>query len=531
MERNTPVPSLVAATRQAAAHFKARQNNAKYRNDPVLWAKDKLGVNLWSLQAAVALSVAHHKKTAVKSGHGVGKSYLAAVLIMWWIDVHRGEDVQVITTAPTWSMVRGIVWEYVRKMHRQKAEEAKENEFVERFIGTINEQAEWRGDNRDIIAFGTKPADSSNTGFQGRHYDYTLVLIDEANGVTDGLFTSAEAVTTTDTCRIMVIGNPTDPNTPFGNIFLTNGGKGLEEWNKFTISSMDTPVFTGEPASKAALKSLTSKATVEGWRKKWGEDSNDWKSRVLGEFPSSSDDNMYPTPMLYKGIDTSIAPAEGARPKLGVDVSRFGTDKSAIVVNLGGVAIIEKVWTDPGDKSNDGFFVASIVHEVAVRLDACEVRIDVLGPGASVVDKLAELSIGYDYSVIEMNGSVAAKDNRKHLNARAEWHDNVRDLLVSGRISLPDTDTAEGQQLFDEMREIKKRYNKVHRNLQIESKDDMKSRGVKSPDISDALMYAFADLDLTGVTAGMNPGEMFTSDPWDMLSEMDENSLRGISPL
>lgn len=532
MTSEVPDTMLEAVTR-AAEHYRVKARMALYRNDPALWAKERLGITLWSKQAAIALSVVKNKRTAVKSGHGIGKSYLAAVLIMWWIDTHQDDirEVQVITTAPTWSMVRGIVWEYVRAMHKDHG-----------FLGSINEQAEWRDDERFIRAFGTKPADSSSTGFSGRHYDYTLVLIDEASGVPEILFTSAGTVTTVDTCRILAIGNPIDPNTFFGSLFLSNGGNGLPGWAKYTISTMDTPVFTGEEAPAKMLKSLTSKSQVDDWRDQWGADSNDFKARVLGEFPETTEDSMFPLHLIYRGINLSLDPMalRGIRPVLGVDISRFGTDKSTVISNTGGLIIIEDIWTDKGEGINDSIYAAQKVHDIAVRTHAREVRVDSIGPGSGVVDQLRVLCLNHDYVVMGMRGDGASTDNTKYLNARAEWHAQLRDKLAASEISLPDVtkDGEEGQekdhdgtQLFEEMRQIKKKYAK-NMTLQIESKEDMRKRGVHSPDISDAVVYATAKVDVTamGPAAKYDVGETFSTPAYEMagFTEYDLGAI--ISP-
>lgn len=519
---STIAPNTVAmATDRAMVHFRRRAQQLEYRKDPARWVKDKLGQHLWSMQRAVAESIVVNRKTAVKSGHGVGKSYLAAILTLWWIDTHLGEEVLVVTTAPTKSQVTGIIWEYIRKMH---ADNNRKQDLMNHFVGSISEQAEWKDDDRNVIAMGVKPADNNNAGFAGRHYDHTLVILDEACGVKGDLFMSAEAITTTDTCRILAIGNPVDPNTEFGNIFLGNGGRGLTDWSRHTISVLDSPVFTDEQAPAAILRSLTSKHIVDGWRLKWGEDSNEWRIRVTGEFPESSNSKMFPLHLLYQGINTVMVPQEGTRCVLGVDVARFGDDSSTVVRYHDGDTSIEGKWNGLSTVQ-----VAQKVHELAVRLNARSVRVDGTGVGSGVVDQLRVLSLNHDYVVVEMVGSASSPDYKKFLNARAWWHQNVYDLLARGVLHLPDTtNDADATQLFEEMRELEKKYNVTHGSLQIESKDDMRRRKVSSPDLSDALMYACAPVDEDSELGMLGPGDMTYYDP----SEDFEYLSRGfvISP-
>jgi hypothetical protein len=502
-------PNTVAmAADRAMVHFKRRAEQLAYRKDPAKWAKDRLGLYMWSKQRGIAEAIVTNHKVAVKSGHGIGKSFLAAILVLWWIDTHIGEDVLVVTTAPTKSQVTGIVWEYIRKLH---LENNRKNDRLHKFIGTISEQAEWKDDDRSIIAFGVKPADNNNAGFAGRHYDHTLVLLDEACGVKADLFMSAEAITTTDTCRILAIGNPVDPNTEFGNIFLGNGGRGLDDWDKHTISTLDNPNFTGEDVPASMRNSLTSKAKVDGWRQKWGEDSNEWRIRVTGEFPESSNSKMFPLHLLYQGINTVMVPGETTRCTLGVDVARFGDDSSTVIRYHDGDTSIEGKWNGLNTVQ-----VAQKVHELAVRLNARSVRVDGTGVGSGVVDQLRVLSLNHDYLVIEMVGSASSPDFKKYLNARAWWHQNVYDLLAAGQLHLPDTtNDPEATQLFEEMRELEKKYNVTWGSLQIESKDDMRRRKVSSPDLSDALMYACAPLPEDSELGYLGPGDMTYYDPME----------------
>ncbi len=504
---------------KAARIFRLRAKEMYYRKHPVEWAKDRIKQHFWSKQREIIESLVDHKKTAVKSGHGVGKTHIAAAAMMWWIDTHASElrDTMVVTTAPTYDQVKGILWEYVRKTHK---------DFD--LPGTVSENTEWKSDDREIIGIGRKPADgaTSTNSFQGRHYKYTLIIIDEACGILPELFTAVDAIATTDTCRVLAIGNPTDPNTNFGNIFTGLGGRGLPNWHKLTISVLDNPNFTDEECPAEIKAQLSSHNWVEEKKAEVGEDSNDWKARVLGQFPDSSEDSMFPVHLLYQGQETVIVPREHTRPVLGVDVARYGSDSSSCVRYHDGNTSIEGVW-----RNLNSIELAREVHNIAVRLNASQVRVDAVGVGAGVVDNLRVLCANHDYTVWEMYGSGVSPDSKKYLNARAFRHAHVRDLLSLGQLHLPSSvNNPWGERLFDEMRELKKKYNVTYGSLQIESKDDMKKRNVKSPDISDALMYA-ADplLDADDPLAEYGVGDTITADPYDDYEYLSQGFV--ISPV
>lgn len=257
---------------------------------------------------------------------------------------------------------------------------------------------------------------------------------------------------------------------------------------------------------------LTSVAQVKAWEERYGLDSNEYKFKVLGEFPESSDSKMFPLHLLYRGMNNTVLPRPDSRPKLGVDVARFGGDSSTCVSNLDGLITLEGKWN--GKTTVE---VAQLVHEIAVARNASEVRVDSAGVGGGVVDQLRILAVNHDYVIWEMHGNGATPDPKKYLNTRAYWHANVFEMLLTDQLSLPDTTgSPEATQLFEEMRELEKKYNVTWGSLQIESKDDMRRRGVKSPDFSDALIYATAPLtDPDDPRSGFGPGDIATYDPYD----------------
>lgn len=501
--------ALVQSFDTAATYFRNRARVLEYREDFDLWCRERAGLHLWSKQREIGESIRANKKTAVKSCHDSGKSFSAAYLICWWIDVYADEDAFVITTAPTSNQVNNILWEYVRKIHRDLG-----------LRGRVSEAAEWKDDNRDVIGLGRKPADGNDHGFQGHHHKYTLVVIDEACGITQSLFTAVEAVTTNDTSRILAIGNPDDPATEFGRIFKED-----PTWNKITISAFDTPNFTGEDVSQEAKDNLLSVQWVEEKRLSWGEGSNRWLAKVLAQFPQTATDSFFSPALIEKTQDVVIIPSEAAKPQLGLDVARFGNDLTVLACYLDGDVSIIDAWDD-----TDLVTSAKKAHSWAVKLGADSIRVDATGIGAGVVDNLVqERGTIYSYTIHQMYGSAASPDPDRWLNARAYWHDHLRTEMVKNRIHLPSNTSEYGKKLKEELEGILYKFNK-RGALQIESKDDMRKRGIKSPDFSDAVVYACADVaDPDDFLANALPGTMVTASAHDLVEDYD---IRGfvISP-
>lgn len=152
------------------------------------------------------VAVVANPRTAVKSCHGIGKSFAAAILAAWWIDVHPPGTVIVVTTATTGDQVHAIVWA-----------EIKANHAAAGLPGRILESDQWKLNDlaSTLVGIGRKPKDTDEHGFQGIHRRYVLAILDEAWGVPEVLW-GGEAITTNADCRILAIENPDDPNTEFG---------------------------------------------------------------------------------------------------------------------------------------------------------------------------------------------------------------------------------------------------------------------------------------------------------------------------
>ena len=465
--------TIAGAIRQVAEQLRGRAKAEIYRSDPVLWMKERINLDLWSKQREISESLVNHKKTAVKSCFGIGKTYLAAALVCWWLDVHPPTETVVVTTAPTDSQVKKLLWEYIRKIHREH-----------NLDGDVTENAEWKSDERDVIAYGRKPAEATMSAFQGQHVRYLLVVVDEAGGVPQMIWDGVEAITTIDTNRALVIGNPEDPNTEFGRIFLEDD----PVWNKISVSAYESPNLTDEHLTlpKEMCELLTSVAWVREREKKWGLKDRRFVSKVLAEFPREATDQMFSRSMLLEAQERLIFPAPETRLVLGVDVARFGGDRTTVLSNWGGHIEIVASW----DKT-DTVATANLVHDIAIRHGAAEIRVDGTGVGAGVVDQLTrkEQSV---YFVVEVNGSAASPDIKQWWNYRAYGFDNLRGLLHAGKIDLPvqddshdtpDTgmDDDEPKLLSDELEGQRYKFMRGRGSMLMESKDDIKRRGGKSP--------------------------------------------------
>ena len=434
-------------------------------HDPVGWAHDRLGVHLWSKQRQIAQSVVDNKRTAVKSCHDAGKSFLAATIAQYWIDVHPPGEAFVVSTAPTYRQVHAILWEEIRAGAKRAA--AAGNPLP----GRVLQSDEWKLDDGTLVGWGRKPADRDEHGFQGIHRRYVLVVLDEACGIPEQLWTAVEAITTNADCRILAIGNPDDPNTEFGNVCRPGSG-----WNIIQISAFDTPNFTDEAIPERIRPLLLSPEWEDDKRRRWGETSPRYVAKVLGDFPEIGDDTLISPKWIEAAQARELSP--GSHTVLGVDVARFGADRTVFALARGPLVRIVGDHVKQRTTETTGR-VIDAKREHAVD----EIHVDGVGVGAGVVDELLEL--GHD--VVDMQSGAAAADSEHFANARAEWWWGLRQRFEQGDIDVdPDDD-----ELAAQLGTMKYRFT-ARGQILIESKDDMRKRGLPSPDRADAVMLAKA---------------------------------------
>ena len=472
----------------ALAHrLERRAAQERYRHDIAAWAQERLGVHLWSRQVQIAESVARNRRTAVQSAAGVGKSYLAAIIALWWIDTHPPGEAIVVTTAPTNEQVEAILWEEIRKHHR---------------LGELTGQVQrsrpprWVLDDGTLVGLGRKPADHATSAFQGIHRRYVLVILDEAGGLTEQLWIGAEAITTNADCRILAIGNPDVAISHFADVCRT-GKSGL--WHHIKISALDSPNLTGEWVPDELRAVLPSAQQVDDMRSQWGEENPVYQAKVLGEF-SDGEDGLIPLSWIRQATlrwhawqerrEAARGLLEPPGPRIfGVDVAYTGADQTAIAVRQGDIINPDgerAVATWPRTDTNQ--IVDLVVDRLHGRPDATAV-IDVGGGwGIGAYDVLSRDG----WQVQGFNGSRATKVRDRtgmyrfdRVRPAAWW--NVRELLdpsAQAALALPPDDDLAAELAAPTW---DRRTGGI---LTVEEKAATKKRIARSPDRADAVILA-----------------------------------------
>lgn len=487
-----------------ARAFADQLKRRQWVEDPVLWATDH-DLFLWSKQREVMRSVAANKKTLVITGNGVGKSRLASTAVVWWVDVHDPHETTVVTTATNWRQVSNILWKEIPRVKETAGSP-----------GRITANAEWKVQGRkDPVAFGMKPDDKDESGFQGVHDEHVLVVLDEAGGISKEIFTAADAIATNDHARILAIANPNDPNCYMAEIYHKEMALPPEQrtWYIIQFGAFDTPNFTGEKVPEKVASRLVQQAWVEDKKKAWGESDPRYVSRVLGQFPEISDDGLFNLgKVTIAMIEHTEDQSEKVGPvRLGVDVARYGSDDSVIVSYCQGrVEIIGRYQGKSGPE------LARLIGKAVEETGATEVNIDGVGVGVSVLDNI-HMHVPGNVVVRSILGNAASPNKEKWYNWRAASYEYVSDLINQGKLQIPQDDD-----LYAQFRSIK--YIFKGSALQLRSKEDMRRKGDKSPDILDAVVYAVQDVDAMQFGAG-GEDSLITSEDILGVDEFDDMML------
>lgn len=468
-----------------------------YLRRPADWVADQLGEHMTEDQRRICETLVDERYVAVQSCHDVGKSYTASRIAAWWIAVHEPGEAFVVTTAPTAAQVGAILWREIARAHRKG-----------KLPGRITGQNEWKlelGGPGELVAYGRKPADYDPAAFQGIHARFVLVVIDEAGGVPRAIFDAADSLATNEAARVLAVGNPDDPASHFKTICEPGSG-----WKTIRIDALRSPNFTREqvakhprlreymiregipPSNEAVPDQLRELLISPTWVaeriQRWGIDSPIFQSKVRGRFPKVSLDTLIDPHWVTLAQARELKP-QPTDASMGVDVARYGTDHSIVMLRQGGhVRVVVDIAKGPVTE------LAGRVMEIGLRNPNPPVAyVDDVGVGGGVTDILEEEG----YPCIPMIAGEASEElmpngKPRFANKRSEWWWRMREAFAgpsgTGDDGWLDIDEMDDE-LAAELTNVKYKINR-HGQIVVESKEDMKKRGLPSPDRADALAYA-----------------------------------------
>ena len=501
------------------------RNILAYQKDPVSWL-DWIGFDThWSKQREVIESVRDNVRTACRSGHSVGKTKIASATSLWFLFNHYPSIV--ITTAPTGRQVSLLLWGEIRHLFlRYKIRMQKEYQISENMIGARLfetdyleiEKGEWYA-----VGYSTDKPEA----FTGAHKINILFVIDEGSGVKENIFEGVETSLNSPNSRVLTIGNPTDPGSYFGKIFLTAEGK---DWNKIHIDCEESPnVVAGENI----IPGLCNYDWPEQRAKKWGRNDPRFLIRVKGEFAEGAINSLISYNKAYSAFVKDLELYEDSDLVLAVDVAREGDDTTVILLREKSAREEEWEWEEDSsrEEKRDESDMDNIAEEKGTEKEELEISeereeigakivkkipkhrtmdavaeivllvkkfpsikeicIDMIGVGSGVYDRLIEMQESKEILELEgvlifgVNVGEKASDSMAYLNLRSELADIVKKEIENERLLYDDED------LVDQLSQTKFRFHS-RGAFALEPKEIFKKRYKRSPDEMDALMISFA---------------------------------------
>lgn len=422
--------------------------------DPVLFVEGVLGAKPEEWQKKALYAVRDNDRVAIRSGHGIGKTAFLSWLILWWV-LTRSPS-RIACTANTSSQLSDILWAEVAKWHRCMPDGLKE------LIEVTSAKVELTG--QDSFAVARTARRETPEALQGFHSPNMLFLVDEASGVDNIIFEVGEGAMSTEGAKTVMTGNPTRTSGYF-----------YEAFNK-----MKDSFFTMKVSSQDSTQ--VGPKFIEDMKVKYGEDSNIYRVRVLGEWPEADDDVVIPLHLLQSAAERDQVPADTTPVVWGLDVARFGTDKSALCKRKGNVVTEPiKSWRNKDLMEMCGIILNE--YETTTWSDRpVEILIDSIGLGAGVVDRLTEL----DLPVRGINVAESASMGERYGRLRDELWFLGKEWFEARDCTIP-----EQEELIDDL--SKPRFTFLSNGkLKVEGKDEMKRRGLNSPDLADAFCLTFA---------------------------------------
>lgn len=429
---------------------------------PALFAQEVLGVepDEWQIEASGIL--VDRRKLSIRSGHGVGKSAFMSWCILWFTSCYF--PCKVPATAPTGHQLDDVLWAELAMWHRKMKER----------VPALGNEFEWsagaykmRSNPSESFAVPRTSRPEKPEALQGFHSENILFVIDEASGVSDNVFEVAEGALSTEGAFAVMAANPTRQS----GYFYDSHHKMRAYWGLMHVN--------GENCKRV------SKQYVESMAKKYGKESSIYKVRVRGDFAAAID-GVIPLELCEAAKMRDVAIFDKSPIVWGLDVARFGDDSTALAKRKGNHQLEKcREWYGKDTMQTVGL----IKHEwdtTAADRRPASINVDVIGIGAGVVDRLKEIGLPvYGVNVAESAAANIA-DDAQYSRLRDELWFKSRAWLAAMDCRL-----LEDEDLIGELTTPK--YSILSNgSIKVEGKQEMKDRGVKSPNLADAWNLTFA---------------------------------------
>ena len=457
------------ATRRVDKRLEAAKTNImRWREGgPVLFAQEALGMPAhydkkegrgcidWWYEASEKL--VKTGRLSIRSGHGVSKSAFLAITVIWFESCYFPSKIP--CTAPTAHQLGDVLWAEIAKWLRQ----------LQLTMPELSAQFEWTRDEfrlkdapKESFAVARTARADKPEAFAGFHSDNMLIIADEASGIPDVIFEVGQGALSGENTFVILASNPTRRS----GFFFDSQHKFRDRWSCMTINGEDCE--------------LVSKQFIEDIAYQYGRDSNVFRVRVQGEFPNSEDDVVIPLDLCEEAKIREVTPFGDT--VWGVDVARFGSDRTVLVERCENATLKKhEAWNGTDLMQTAGRIYAKWL-DTAPSERPKTIFVDVIGIGAGVSDRLMEL--GLPITAVNVAESPSIND-ATYNRLRDELWFKARKWLEKKNCKLFDDDT-----LVAELTLPKYAFTSSGK-MKVESKDELRKRYPRSPDVADAFCMTF----------------------------------------
>lgn len=435
-----------------------------YQKNPVLFAEEVCSFHPDEWQRNVLMDIAGYTKVSVRSGHGVGKTGVEAVVLLWFLSCFRFP--KVIATAPTRQQLNDILWSEVEKWRSKSPLLQELLTWTKTYVYMKGYEKRW---------FAVAKTASEPENMQGFHEENMLIIVDEASGVEDAIMEAILATLSGKNNKLLMCANPTRTTGTFYDSH--NRDRGMYKCHR--VSSLDS--------------ARTNKENIASFIRKYGEHSNVVKVRVYGDFPAQEDDVFLPLPLIEQSVINEIDTEKIYKITMGVDVARYGDDETIIATNVGGIIDIPVVRHGQSLMTTVGDIVMQykrLIKEYPNYKGVITVNIDDTGLGGGVTDRLEEVKIEERLrrlEIVPVNfGSKPPQDGSedRYQDISTYMWATLKTLMENKEVSI-----VNDEELVAQL-SVRKYSITSTGKIMLESKKAMKDRGIKSPDRGDAVVLS-----------------------------------------
>ena len=435
----------------------------RYQNDPAGFSEHVIGMKPipWQREVMDAIGKGERLASCV-SGHGVGKSSCAAAIILWFMTTKF--PCKVVVTAPTASQLFDALFAELKSRLKEMPK------AVSQLFEATSDRIVLKSSPTEAFCSARTSSKERPEALAGVHSQNVLLVADEASGSPETVFESGSGSMSGKNAHTILLGNPVRAS----GFFYRTQTELADRWWTRKVSCLDSP--------------LVSEDFIEDMKSRYGEESNAYRVRVRGEWPVADEDTYIPLHLITDATTRDIDESPVAPVIYGVDCARYGSDRSALVKRKGNTITEIKTWRDKSTMELAGIIFNE--YENAKIIDRPqEICVDVIGIGAGVVDRLIEL----DLPARGINVSESASMSEKYMRMRDELWGKAREFFEQKDCKIPDDAT-----LIHELATPRFAFTSTGK-IKIESKDEMRKRGIRSPDIADAFCLTLASNAVIGV--------------------------------